>query len=236
MGIKDWFFLQKPQDTIVQFGRYSDLYKTEEKYHSWDKALEAAQSSNYNELIHHFLDYLTNNDGQNVIVTYLENGHINFKIIQGSKILMGLAMDDKVEVYIKIVHAKEPHLAVFRTLLEENFILKYSKYSLDEVGCIRISFQSKYEDINPYKLYYGLKEMALVADHKDDALISQYEAFDPIDVHHLQQVPNEIILAKYEYFQVEVNQLLQRIEQQQLTIKDHVTVLAYECGAFAYKM
>jgi hypothetical protein len=60
MGIFSKFFEQKRKssDPELQFGRYTDTYKTDDKYKIWDIAIEHFENEKYLVSYTHFLDFL----------------------------------------------------------------------------------------------------------------------------------------------------------------------------------
>ncbi len=78
----------KPSDPEMQFGRFTDTYKSDEKYKSWDKAIDNFDNEKYLAAYTHFFDFLSNDAASNV--NYKQsNGKISFSIYQGSKIIEG---------------------------------------------------------------------------------------------------------------------------------------------------
>lgn len=236
MGLIDILFKNKDEDeTSMYFGRYTDLYKDDDKYSSWDKALIATNEDQHIDAVAHFLDYLTDEKTQNLTYTK-NNGEISFQFYQGSKVVNGIANSTYFKAEAKIAKCKKPHLSVFRAILEENHNLKYTKYCLDPEQNLTLVFQTSHLDANPYKLYYGLKEMSTIADHKDDALVSKYTEFDNINISHIEPDTTHVMNAKYEYFINEITALLESIKNGELTSRENVGGLAYMICSFTYKM
>ncbi|MGB0930357.1 MAG: ribonuclease E/G, partial [Chitinophagales bacterium] len=48
----------KEEEPDIRFGRYSDAYKTDEQYASWEKAVTAFEAQQYTESYRYFFDYL----------------------------------------------------------------------------------------------------------------------------------------------------------------------------------
>src|SRR4030095_201483 len=81
-----------------------------------------------------------------------------------------------------------PSVPVMRRLLEMNFNLYYSRFSLDHDRlCMR--FDSDIETANPSKLYYGFKELATKGDKQDDLLVQDFSILQSIDTDHLFVIP-----------------------------------------------
>ena len=81
--------IQTPEPEI-QFGRFTDSYKSDEKYESWDKSNEFFENEKYISSYTKFLDFLTVDHNNNVM--YEQNqGVVTFTLYQGSKIIVGKA-------------------------------------------------------------------------------------------------------------------------------------------------
>ena len=111
-------------------GRYSDSYKTNEQYDSWDKSLELFEEEKYLESYREFFFYLRDEYEDNVTWKE-EKGTIHFEVLQGSKKAVGKASVEKVTIEAKIAKTETLNIAFMRRLLERNFQLRYSRFALD---------------------------------------------------------------------------------------------------------
>ena len=61
---KSWFGKKKEADAAhglsMQFGRFSDAYKSVDQYHAWDSAVSFYENGDYQESLDKFLYYLYN--------------------------------------------------------------------------------------------------------------------------------------------------------------------------------
>ncbi len=201
----------KPSDPEMQFGRFTDTYKSDEKYKSWDKAIDNFDNEKYLAAYTHFFDFLSNDAASNV--NYKQsNGKISFSIYQGSKIIEGEVNYQFFRAEAKIVYITKCHLGLLRLLLENNFDLKYSRYALGDNDCICLKFDTFVEDGSPHKIYQALKELATEADRKDDVLMYEYEGLAPVNYHHTRQVADAEIKIKYKYLMQSVNSVIKEID------------------------
>lgn len=183
---------------VIQFGRYSDNNKPVAKVEKWNEAESLFKEKKYTESILAFFDYLRDEEEDNVKVVKEEGQH-KFLFYQGSKIVRGYFDKEKIEAEIVIAQMPQPSVPVMRRLLEMNFSLYYSRYSLHE-GKIYMFFDSDIETANPSKLYYGLKELATKADKQDDLLVQDFTTLLPIDTEHIITVPDEEKAVKLRFF------------------------------------
>jgi len=94
-----------------------------------------------------------------------------------------------------------------RRLLEMNFNLYYSRYTLNE-DKIAMLFDSDIETANPSKLYYGLKELATKADKQDDLLVHDFVNLMPTDNEHIIEIPEDEKAIRLKYFKIWIQETL----------------------------
>jgi hypothetical protein len=194
---------------VIQFGRYSDNNKPVSKVEKWNEAENLFKEKKYEESILAFFDYLRDEEENNVKVVK-EEGQYKFLFYQGSKIVRGYFNQEQIEAEIALAQMPQPSVPVMRRLLEMNFNLYYSRYSLHE-GKIYMFFDSDIETANPSKLYYGLKELATKADKQDDLLVQDFTTLLPIDVEHIVPIPDEEKAVKLQFFKQWIDETIQLI-------------------------
>lgn len=194
---------------LIPFGRYSDNNKSVEKTARWTDADSLYKEKRYQECIDAFFDYLRDDAADNVILQ--RNGtNFNFQLYQGSKIVRGTGSADHLYAEVSLTKMPQPSVPVMRRLLEQNFSLYYSRYSLDgDRLCMR--FDSDMETANPNKLYYALKELATKADKQDDQLTQDFSSLQSLDTDHLQQIPEAEKETKFAFMQKWISETLQYI-------------------------
>lgn len=210
-------FDRKPEapgifDTPVRFGRFSDVYRTTEQNEAFDHAIKAHKKGDYLSAYRQFLKFLYHPNEENVKVEE-NNNRLDFEIFQGSRKITGFATPEKFYASSKIAQAKELHPGFMRRLLEQNLNLKYSRFSLSPDNEIVILFESASLDGSPYKLYPGLKEMAVFADKNDDLLIDEFEQLGQAEPAPIIELPEAIANAKYEFITSEIKSVLNRMDK-----------------------
>lgn len=237
MGLKDWMFGSKKNiPNELTFGRYSDLYKDDNKQLSWEKALKSSEEKDHLSVYRHFMDYISDDQLHNVVDVNAQDKQISFSFFQGSKKVKVVVDNEYISAEVKIANCIQPNIEVFRELLEENNTLNYSKFCLDNDGYLVMLFESPHSDANPFKLYDGLKELATIADHKDDGLIERYPEFEPVNTDHIRPISSYLLRAKFEYFNIEISTLNQLIDEYKLTNTAQLGSLAFLVNAFVYKI
>ncbi|MBO9570708.1 MAG: hypothetical protein J7497_00630 [Chitinophagaceae bacterium] len=201
---------KKEKDPQIPFGRYSDNNKSVQQVEQWTEADRLFKENNYRESIDAFFDYLCDDEQQNVEIEK-NNGIINFKLYQGSKLVRGHIEGDMLNAEIALARMPEPSMPVMRRLLEMNFNLYYSRYSL-KGDIIYMRFDSKLNTATPNKLYYGLKELATKADKQDDLLLNEFKSLEHIDVDHVSPIPIGEQVIKLRYLRDWIKSTLEYVE------------------------
>lgn len=220
---------------IVQFGRFSDADKDWKNTEEWDKAMDAYSKGMYIKSYVHVLEYLSDPRIKNVEIQ-VRDEKIQFHFLQGSKIIRGMANEDGFYAEAKIAKAKELDIALTRTLLEENYNLKYTRYALDSEDNITIIFQTSHLDASPYKLYYGLEELSLRADHKDDLIIQSFENLSPINTEHTQLEDEHVVQVKFDFYKRALHKTLDLIVNGSLSPDKYPGAISYLILDTAYKI
>jgi hypothetical protein len=191
----------------ISFGRYSDNNKTIEKTNRWADADNLYKEKKFNESIDAFFDYLRDDAADNVIINR-KGDEFNFEIYQGSKIVRGRSVAGHMQAEVSLAKMPQPSVPVMRRLLEQNFSLYYSRYSIDgERLCMR--FDSDIDTANPNKLYYALKELATRADKQDDLLVQDFTTLETLDTDHVIEIPEAEKETKFAFMQKWISETLQ---------------------------
>lgn len=197
-------------EPAISFGRYSDNNKSVQKVEKWNEADSFFKEKKYHESIRAFFDYLKDEELENVVHETTKDGG-KFHFFQGSKIIQGHYNAEILEAKVVLAIMPQPSVPVMRRLLEINFNLYYSRYSLQD-DKLYMMFDSSIPTANPSKLYYGLKELATKADKQDDLLIQEFTALLPTGIGHIEEIPEAEKEIKYKYFQKWIKEALDLVE------------------------
>lgn len=201
---------QNHKEPSIKFGRFSDSYKEEEKYLSWDKSLSQYEKKQYLTSFKLFLEYLSN-EQENLNYTVTDD-KIDFALYQGSKKIVGTATKEKITAEAKIATASDLNIGFLRRLVEQNFGLKYSRYALDENNNITLVFGSYMLDGSPYKMYYALKELSVNADKQDDILLEEFDSLTQINTGHIRNVSEEEKEIKFNLLKTKLKNLFHEVD------------------------
>jgi hypothetical protein len=205
-----WFRRKAEPRPDIMFGRYSDNNKTVTQVNRWTDSESLFKEKKYQQSVEAFFDYLRDNSKRNV-ETERKGELLNFTIYQGSKLVRGHCDARRVTADVSLARMPEPSIPVMRRLLEQNYLLHYTRYTLhDDRICMR--FDSEIETANPNKLYYGLKELATKADKQDDLLVQDFATLEQIDTDHIEQLPGHEKKVKLEYFRSFIRQSVEYID------------------------
>ncbi|MBK9718954.1 MAG: hypothetical protein IPO85_15865 [Saprospiraceae bacterium] len=183
----------------VLFGRSYNGILSPQQTQAWNQATDYFNQGEFKRSILFLFEYLKTAH-QNNIIAIQNSNMLEYELVQGSKVIKILV--DQLQFYseVKIAVCKELHVGFMRKALETNFDLQYARYTLDEEQHLCLVFDSHLEEASPYKIFNGLKEMALLADEQDDILINAFEQLVPINVNHILDIDEAQKSIKWTFF------------------------------------
>ncbi len=192
------------------FGRYTDMNKTKNQLEYWDKSIQLFKEKKYLESFKAFIKYCGDDIENNYKLT--DNGNdIAFEFTQGSKVIKGKANNEKITAEASVVLMEKPSVPVMRKLMNINFALTYSHFSLKD-NVVYLKFSSHSIDASPNKLYAALKELATKADQQDDLLVSEFSAVNEINTDHIIKLSEQTIDVRYKFLTKWINETLTEIK------------------------
>lgn len=214
MGLFSKFFNTTPSSENstkpdILFGRYSDRNKTKEQLDNWAKSVDFYKEKKYNECFAEFFKYLKDSKIDNVKF-YQNSNRIDFEIIQGSKIVKGYIDEKNVFAEAEIVKFEQPNVAVMRKLLNENYYLWFSKFTIRD-NYFTLRHSSNTIEAHPSSLYFSLREVATVADSFDDVLVSEFPFLQPVNINHIQEISENEKNIKIKYLREWITSTLQKV-------------------------
>ena len=200
---------KKDTEPAITFGRYSDNNKSIEKIAKWTLADALFSEQKYAESIEAFFEYLAD-DGQQNVLLEKTGGVFQFQLYQGSKLVRGRMDDQRISASVALARMREPAIPVMRRLLEMNFNLYYSRYTLLE-DQICMHFDTSLRNASPNKLYYGLKEIATRSDKQDDLLLNEFAVLEATDTAHIDLIDAREKEIKYLFLEKWIRETLEHI-------------------------
>lgn len=208
MGIFDKLFRNRfSEHQWIRFGRASDEVKTQEQIQIWDQAMIAYEEGRFADSLENVLAYLVIPGLDNVKFSRNQN-LISFELYQGSKLILGTIDGQWFEAKSRLAQAHEFGIGILRKLLEGGLDLQFSRYTIDKENYICLVFDGFLDESSPYKLYYGLKELAIRADKMDDLLMDEFENLIAVDDTHVSNYSSAVIQVKLDLFRKLVAQAL----------------------------
>lgn len=234
MSLLSRFLSRKVKENLsgIQFGRYSDGYKSGEQLEFWNRAQTAFHQEKYLSSLENLLLYLKEPLQDNVHWT-ISNGQLNFQLYQGSKVITGEASALRMMVTARIAGFDIPDISWMRLLLEENYSMTYSRFAINNQQEIIIVFDNYMEESLPQKMYEALRELAIRADKMDDLLLSEFNKLVPVENKHIIELPQQVIQAKVNYFKKKTEEVLEKTEHptdEILRCKGSLVFMILACG------
>jgi hypothetical protein len=214
-------FKSDTSEPTLEFGRFTDFYKDKTKYDAWDQALAAHEKKDFYTSIRRFFEYLQDDHEHNILIKEESEEKLKFNICQGSKLISGFINQDGFFAEAKIAKCESISVGALRSLLEENYHLRYSSYALDSDNVLTLVLHTDYIDASPYKLYYGLKEVATRSDRKDDVLVKKFSELSPINNGIIYEIPAQEKEIKYTFLTERVQQTITKINEEKERLHDH---------------
>lgn len=241
MSIWDTLFGRSPgydptDGPDFSFGRYTDAYKSPANYAAWDKSLLAFEKGQYVKSCEAFMAYLRDEREDNV-KWKTENGKLYFEFYQGSKRVTGFADDEQLRATARVAHLDEENADLLHRLTSMNYELKYSRFAIDDDGCLTIVFDTPVNDASPHKLYHALKEMALRADKQDDLLLEEFsEYLSPTEITHLQELSEGDKARKLDFLRRRIQYVIDYLAAGKVNPEEQPGAVAYVLLDLVYRL
>lgn len=184
-----------------RIGRYTDNNKTAIRNQRWYDANVYYREGEYKHAIRAFLEYLSDEVEENLCFYMAEDGVFNFQLHQGSRLLHGEGNLQHLKVWTPIAVMSEPAIAAMRRLLELNYKLKYTRCSLTSAYTLCMMFDTDIASASPTKLYKGLRELAVHADHADELMLADFPTLTPADMDHWERLSEADLNTCYNAYQ-----------------------------------
>ena len=237
MGIWSWFLGKEDNSTApnIRFGRYSDSYKQPENYVAWESSLQAYERGNFLECCRQFLFYIQDKKENNV--QWRENdGVIEAALIQGSQKVTIQATAEYFKAESHIARAENLSVGLMRRLLEQNSQLNFGHFALSPDNELNAMVTSHAIDASPYKLYYAVKEIAIISDKQDNLLLEEFKNLYVVDESLRLPMPEKEKETKYQLVIDTIQQAFHYIDTTDLNLELHNKVVGYTIFAALFRI
>lgn len=236
MGILDRLFkTKKSEHQWIRFGRASDEVKTSEQVQLWDQAMVDFENQRYLDSFEKLLKYLLIPNIDNVRTTR-NSDKIEFELEQGSGLVTGWMDSQNFCALAQITIGDTYSIGLMRQLLESSLELQHSRFAIDENNYLIIKFDGFTKESSPYRLFYGLREIALRADKQDDLLLSEFDHLKAVDNTNVTEYSETIKKTKYQYFQLILQKALDPGAVGKLDTKKYTGAWTYIYLSTLYKI
>ncbi len=206
-------FLQIKKECSINFGRgiYADIAKDEEElFNRSTQAFADEQTLQGYELFLRSLINVTQSKPNDNILIQHQDQRLLFTLFQGSAKIEGNITQEHLSAEVKIVKKDAAPVALKRKVLERNYQFTYVNYVTDgEFIKLRLTLDNI--SLNPQKIFFPLRELALNADFDKEFIKSEFAGIVLEDTQHLGIPSQEELTIKYRF-------LMQWIEELSTTV------------------
>lgn len=232
-----WFnFFDSKTDIKHLFGRgiNADLSKDEEE--EFTKSYEAFEAKEILSAYEHFFNSLQNYSNgisnENVIVKE-ESDKLNFEIFQGSAKINGFITKESIYAEAILTKRSSAPVALKRLILERNYQLTYAYYFYDD-EYIKIKLFLDNITMNPQKVFFPLREIALNCDFDKEYIKSEFLDLPLEDIDHLREVDEPELKLKYDFLHRWIEETTLKIAS--LPSNDNAAMQSFVLLYFIFKM
>jgi hypothetical protein len=238
MSFLQWFLGKKELPKTkpdIRFGRFTDAYKTAKQLAHWENARLSFEQENFfascKELLQYILDERENN------VSWNENeNNISFSIVQGSQKITGNFSHEMLSAEVAVAKANSLNVGLLRRLIDQTTTLSYTSYALTPDNVIVIRFSTSAADGSPYKVFFGLKEMATNADKQDDLLLHDFDTLQIVDKSLRMDISDDEKNIKYNFLVAEIQDTFSNLERLKVKIEQQPKTASYLMLDTIYKI
>lgn len=226
---------KKSPNPDIPFGRYTDAYKSDAQTAAFDRSLELFDQGDRLGAYQSFLAFLKDEQNDNV-VWEVKDDNLHFHFWQGSQRITGVASAEMVKVESKVARAPDLQVSVLRKLMEANFNLKFSRFSLSPDNCLTIVFDSHGVDASPLKLQHAFRELSIQADKQDDLLLDEFKNLSPAEQHNFDNIPEAEKEVKYEFIRRDIHHVFELLDKGSPDPNRFPGTYAYALLALAFRL
>ena len=208
------FFDNKTIPQKHPFGRGINAKLRDDEEELFNKSYEAFENKDIIKAYEYFftsLENLNNNVPNHNVSTSREGKTLNFEIFQGSAKITGTITQESLYAEAIITKNASANVALKRHILDRNYQLTYAYYFTDG-EFIKLKLFHDNITMNPQKIFFPLREIALNADFDKEYLKSEFEGVELEEISHLKKIDESELKTKYEFMQKSITEVEERIE------------------------
>lgn len=187
-------------NATIKFGGYNSNNKTRKQHDAFNHAWHDFAENEYKAGIEKIFYYMCDEKEGNLIYES-KNDALLFWMYQGSAKLEGSFDGETFRAAVIITRLEKASPVIMRKLLDKNQGLLSSRIALDNDNNIVIMMNLSTAMFTPNIVYYGLRELLVLADSLDDSLVQDFgKAVSFSDPGLKLPVPDAEADVKYRYF------------------------------------
>lgn len=209
-------FLQTKKECPIHFGRGIHAEVAEDEEELFHQSLTSFEKREMLDAYEYYLRSLINfshkTSNENILLQREEH-KLHFTLFQGSAKVQGLITDEKLYGEVILTQTASAPVALKRKLLERNYQFTYVNYVSDG-GYLKLKLYQDNITMNPQKVFFPLRELALNADFDKEFIASEFTQTPLSDTEHLSKITTEELRVKYDF----LRKWIEKLEQKLLTL------------------
>ncbi|MBN2817269.1 MAG: hypothetical protein JXQ67_11345 [Campylobacterales bacterium] len=206
-------FLQTKKECLINFGRgiYAQIAPNEEElFNSAYEAFEKGEIlEGYKYFLHSLVNYNNATANENIILVENEKS-IEFTLFQGSAKIKGIITPKHLNAEVTLVKKDIAPVALKRKVLERNYQFTYVNY-MSDAEFIKLKLYQDNITMNPQKIFFPLRELALNADFDKEFIVSEFPECALEEIEHLEPLNEVELQIKYSFLQKWIEELEAKI-------------------------
>lgn len=191
------------------FGRGTNANISPDEEELFNKSYEAFEHKEILKAYEYFfksLENFTDDAPNHNVTTNMKDDKLEFEIYQGSARITGYITEEHLYAETIITKKEIAHIAMKRYVLERNYQLTYAYYFSDD-KYIKLKLYLNNITMNPQKIFFPLREIALNADFDKEYIKSEFPNITLEDIGHLKEIESDELKIKYDFLHSWITEL-----------------------------
>jgi len=208
------FFDNNTQELKHSFGRGINANISKDEENLFNLSYESFENGDIINGYDYFLKSLENFSNEipnGNIITSKEEDKLIFTIYQGLAKITGYVTKEHLYAQSVVCKKESSPVALKRYILERNYQLTYANYCSDN-SHLKLKLYLDNITINPHKIFFPLRELALNADYDKEFAKSEFKDISLDDIEHLTTLDSKELEIKYNYLHTLVEKVYKKIK------------------------
>jgi len=194
-------FFERKTELKYSFGRSINADPLENEEEEFNRSYEAFEAKDMLSGYEHFfksIENFTNKSSNKNIITQRSGDKLLFWLFQGTAKISGTITKESLYAESIIIKKSAANVALKRLILERNYQFTYAYYFSDEEHIkLKLSFDNN--TMNPQKIFFPLRELALNADFDKEYIVSEFKDLWIQDIDHITSPDESEVKLKYDF-------------------------------------